>query len=69
MCKVMEDMRNEAAREAAREATLCIARRMLKIGKYSYEDIADVLKISVDTGFTEHILQQCPKGFLEVYKK
>ena len=48
MCKVMEDMRNEAAREAAREATLCIARRMLKIGKYSYEDIADVLKISVD---------------------
>lgn len=40
-------MRNEAAREAAREATLCIARRMLKIGKYSYEDIADVLKISV----------------------
>ena len=47
MCRVMEDMRNEAAREAAREATLCIARRMLKIGKYSYEDIADVLKISV----------------------
>ena len=47
MCKVMEDMRNEAVREAARAATLCIARRMLKIGKYSYEDIADVLKISV----------------------
>ena len=44
MCKAMEDMRNQAAREN----TLSIARRMLKTGKYTYEDIADVLEISVD---------------------
>lgn len=48
MCKAMEDMRNEAAREAARAKTLSIARRMLRTGKYTYEDIADVLEISVD---------------------
>ena len=44
MCKAMEDMRNQAAREN----TLSIARHMLKTGKYTYEDIADVLEISVD---------------------
>ena len=52
MCKAMEDMRNEAAREAALKADkarmIKTARRMLKSGKYTYEDIADVLEISVD---------------------
>lgn len=53
MCKAMEDMRNEAAREAAREADrarmIRTARRMLKSDKnYTYEDIADILEISVD---------------------
>lgn len=48
MCKAMEDMRNEAAREATKAKTVSIARRMLKSGKYTYEDIADVLEISVD---------------------
>lgn len=53
MCKVMEDMRNEAARKAAREADrarmIRTARRMLKSDKnYTYEDIADILEISVD---------------------
>ena len=48
MCKAMEDMRNEAAREATKAKTVSIARRMLKAGKYTYEDIADVLEISVD---------------------
>ena len=52
MCKAMEDMRNEAAREAAIKADkarmIKTARRMLKAGKYTYEDIADVLEISVD---------------------
>lgn len=52
MCKVMEDMRNEAAREAALKADkarmIKTAHRMLKAGKYSYEDIADALDISVD---------------------
>ena len=48
MCKAIEDMRNEAAREATKAKTVSIARRMLKSGKYTYEDIADILEISVD---------------------
>ena len=44
MCKAMEDMRNQATKEKVTS----IARRMLKTGKYTYEDIADVLEISVD---------------------
>ena len=37
MCKLLEDMRNEAARETAREA----ARRMIQKGKLPLEEIAD----------------------------
>ena len=47
MCKAMEDMRNEAAREADKDRMVKIARRMLNSGKYTYEDIADVLEVSV----------------------
>ncbi len=36
MCKIMEDMRNEAARESARET----AKRMIKMGKLSLDEIA-----------------------------
>ena len=52
MCKAMEDMRNEAAREAALKADkarmIKTAQRMLKAGKYTYDDVADVLEISGD---------------------
>ncbi len=58
MCKVMEDMRNEAAREAAlkaareadRASMIKTARRMWKSDQftYTYEDIADILEITVD---------------------
>ena len=48
MCKAMEDMRNEAAREADKDRMVKIARRMLNFGQYTYEDIADVLEVSVD---------------------
>ena len=48
MCKAMEDMRNEAAREADKDRMVKIARRMLNSGQYTYEDIADVLEVSVD---------------------
>lgn len=44
MCKVMEDMRNEAAREKA----LSIARRVLELGKLSYEEIADSFGLTID---------------------
>ena len=48
MCKAMEDMRNEAAREADKASMVKIARRMLNFGQYTYEDITDVLEVSVD---------------------
>lgn len=41
-------MRNEAAREADKDRMVKIARRMLNFGQYTYEDIADVLEVSVD---------------------
>ncbi|MCI8285481.1 MAG: hypothetical protein HFE90_09515 [Firmicutes bacterium] len=57
MCKIMEDMRNEAAREAAKEAAKEAAInnaketavRMIKKGKMSFEDIADYTELSLDT--------------------
>ena len=44
MCKAMEDMRNKTDRARMMK----IARHMLNMGKYTYEDIADVLEISID---------------------
>ena len=45
MCKIMEDMRNEAALENTRET----ARRMIKKGKMPLEEIADyVPALSLD---------------------
>ena len=41
MCKIMEDMRNEKAKE--------IAIRMIKADKMSLEDIADYTELSLDT--------------------
>lgn len=48
MCKAMEDMRNEAAREAARENTLQLAKNMLALNKLSYDEIAKVTGLTVD---------------------
>lgn len=44
MCKAMEDMRNEAAKEQA----IRVARKMLKAGKFSYEEIAEYSDLTVD---------------------
>ena len=41
MCKMMEDMRNEAAHEAEREGARKTAKRFLKMGKLSHGEIAD----------------------------
>ena len=40
MCKLMEDMRNEAAHEAKREGARKIEKRLLKMGKLSREEIS-----------------------------
>jgi uncharacterized protein YdbL (DUF1318 family) len=44
----MEDMRNEAARESARENTLQLAKNMLALNKLSYDEIAKVTGLTVD---------------------
>jgi hypothetical protein len=48
MCKAMEDMRAEAARESAKENTLLIAKNMLGMKKFTYEDIAAATGLTVD---------------------
>ena len=49
MCKIMEDMRNEVAREAEQNKAKKMAIRMIKAGKMSLEDIADYTELSLDT--------------------
>ena len=53
MCKIMEEMWNEAAKEAAQQAEQNKAKkmaiRMIKAGKMSLEDIADYTELSLDT--------------------
>ena len=44
MCKVMEDMRSQAALERVR----AVVYRMLAAGKYSLEEIADMTELSLD---------------------
>ena len=44
MCKVMEEMRNEAERENSLETARCL----LMIGKLTYEEIAQATKLTVD---------------------
>lgn len=49
MCKLMENMRNEAAREAAQEAELRSSRetaeRLIKKGKMTLEEIAECVPL------------------------
>lgn len=49
MCKLMEDMRNEAAKEAETQEKIKIALRMLEEGTLSYEKIAIFTELSVET--------------------
>ena len=44
MCKVMEDMRNEASKEKA----IQIAKRMLDSGKLTYEESAEFADLTVE---------------------
>ena len=52
MCKMMEDMKNEAAKEAASVAELAVkkkmARKLLIEGKRSLEAIAEFTELSLD---------------------
>ena len=44
MCKAMEEMRNEAVKEERVE----VARQLLELGKLSYEEIAEIAKLTVE---------------------
>lgn len=48
MCKIMEDMRNEAAREAERNKAEKTAVYLIKLGKMSLEEIAEATELSLD---------------------
>ena len=48
MCKAMEDMRNEAAREAEKMKAIRMARLMIEDGKLSYEDIAMYTELTLE---------------------
>lgn len=48
MCKVMEDMRKEAAKEAARKNSIETAINLLLLGKLTYAEIAQATKLTVE---------------------
>lgn len=48
-CKIMEDMRNEAAQNAELNKAKKMAIRMIKAGKMSLEDIPGYTELSLDT--------------------
>lgn len=52
MCKAMEDMRNESLQEGVKEGKKeekrLTALRMLKIGKYTLEEIAEIAGLPLD---------------------
>lgn len=48
MCKMMEDMREEAAKKADLEARKSVALDMIRDGKLPLEDIAKYSKLSLD---------------------
>ena len=47
MCKAFEEVREEAAKEATRAKAVSVAQKMLKAGM-PYEEIADMVELSVD---------------------
>lgn len=48
MCKSIEGMRNEAAREAEKMKAIRMARLMIEDGKLSYEDIAMYTELTLE---------------------
>lgn len=59
MCKAMEDMRNEAARETAKLNSIDMAHMLLALGKLSYEEIAQSVRLlTVDEVFAAEMLEK-----------
>ncbi len=49
MCKIMEDMRNEAAQNAELNKAKKTAVHLIKLGKMSLEEIAEATELSLET--------------------
>ncbi len=48
MCKIMEDMRNEAAQKAEQNKAKRTAVHLIKLGKMTLEEIAEATELSLD---------------------
>ena len=48
MCKAMEDMRNESLQQGKKEEKRLTVLRMLEIGKYTLEEIAEIAGLPLD---------------------
>lgn len=48
MCKVLEDMRNEAAKSAVEKRNIEFASTLLKLGKLTIEEIAESVGLTID---------------------
>ena len=48
LCKAMEDMRNESLQEGKKEEKRLTVFRMLEIGKYALEEIAEIAGLPLD---------------------
>ena len=48
MCRAMEEMRNETARETEHAKAIKVAKGMLRTGKLSYEEIAEISELPMD---------------------
>ena len=48
MCRIMEEVREEPAREATHAKAVAVAQKMLNIGKMSYEEISDFVDLPVE---------------------
>ena len=48
MCRAIEEMRNETAREAERAKAIKVAKGMLQLGKLSYEEIAEIAELTIE---------------------
>jgi hypothetical protein len=59
MRKALEDMRNEAAREVVKLNSIDMARMLLALGKLSYEEIAQSVRLlTVDEVFAAEMLEK-----------
>ena len=48
MCRAMEEMRNETARETEYAKAIKVAKGMLQSGKLSYEEIAEIAELTIE---------------------